>query len=40
MCRDETGRRTLNERMPSRQELGMARYQGKHVTGIATKLFG
>ena len=28
------------ERMPSQQELGMARFQGKHVTGIATKLFG
>jgi NAD(P)H dehydrogenase (quinone) len=28
------------ERMPSQQELGMARYQGKHVTTIATKLFG
>ncbi|MDB5883025.1 MAG: NAD(P)H:quinone oxidoreductase, type [Ramlibacter sp.] len=28
------------ERMPSQQELGMARFQGKHVTGIAKKLFG
>lgn len=28
------------ERMPSDQELGMARFQGRHVTGIATKLFG
>jgi NAD(P)H dehydrogenase (quinone) len=28
------------ERMPSQQELGMARYQGKHVASIATKLFG
>lgn len=28
------------ERMPSEQELGMARYQGRHVTAIATKLFG
>jgi NAD(P)H dehydrogenase (quinone) len=28
------------ERMPSQQELGMARFQGKHVTTIATKLFG
>jgi NAD(P)H dehydrogenase (quinone) len=28
------------ERMPSQQELGMAQYQGKHVTQIATKLFG
>lgn len=28
------------ERMPSAQELGMARFQGKHVTTIATKLFG
>lgn len=28
------------ERMPSDQELGMARFQGKHVTTIATKLFG
>ena len=28
------------ERMPSQQELDMARYQGKHVTTIATKLFG
>ena len=28
------------ERMPSEQELGMARFQGKHVAGIATKLFG
>lgn len=28
------------ERMPSQQELGMARYQGKHVATIATKLFG
>jgi NAD(P)H dehydrogenase (quinone) len=28
------------ERMPSEQELGMARFQGKHVTTIAKKLFG
>jgi NAD(P)H dehydrogenase (quinone) len=28
------------ERMPSEQELGMARFQGRHVTQIATKLFG
>ncbi len=28
------------ERMPSDQELGMASFQGKHVTTIATKLFG
>jgi NAD(P)H dehydrogenase (quinone) len=28
------------ERMPSGQELGMANFQGKHVTTIATKLFG
>lgn len=28
------------ERMPSQQELGMARFQGRHVTSIATKLFG
>jgi NAD(P)H dehydrogenase (quinone) len=28
------------ERQPSEQELGMARFQGKHVTTIATKLFG
>jgi NAD(P)H dehydrogenase (quinone) len=28
------------ERMPSEQELGMARFQGKHVTAIAQKLFG
>jgi NAD(P)H dehydrogenase (quinone) len=28
------------ERMPSVQELGMARFQGRHVTTIATKLFG
>jgi NAD(P)H dehydrogenase (quinone) len=28
------------ERVPSEQELGMARYQGRHVTSIATKLFG
>jgi NAD(P)H dehydrogenase (quinone) len=28
------------ERMPSQLELGMARYQGKHVASIATKLFG
>jgi NAD(P)H dehydrogenase (quinone) len=28
------------ERMPSAQELGMARFQGRHVTTIATKLFG
>jgi NAD(P)H dehydrogenase (quinone) len=28
------------ERMPSEQELGMARYQGKHVASIAQKMFG
>ncbi len=28
------------ERMPSDTELAMARYQGRHVTNIATKLFG
>jgi NAD(P)H dehydrogenase (quinone) len=28
------------ERMPSAQELDMARFQGRHVTQIATKLFG
>ena len=28
------------ERMPSETELAMARYQGRHVTSIATKLFG
>jgi NAD(P)H dehydrogenase (quinone) len=28
------------ERTPSEQELGMAAYQGKHVTTIATKLLG
>lgn len=28
------------ERMPSQQELGMAKFQGKHVAGIAKKLFG
>jgi NAD(P)H dehydrogenase (quinone) len=28
------------ERMPSEQELGMAQFQGKHVAGIAKKLFG
>jgi NAD(P)H dehydrogenase (quinone) len=28
------------ERMPSQHELGMARFQGKHVTTIATRLFG
>jgi NAD(P)H dehydrogenase (quinone) len=28
------------ERQPSEQELGMARFQGRHVAGIATKLFG
>ena len=28
------------ERMPSEQELGMARFQGRHVTTVATKLFG
>ena len=27
------------ERMPSEQELGMARFQGKHVASIAKKLF-
>jgi NAD(P)H dehydrogenase (quinone) len=28
------------ERMPSQLELGMARFQGRHVAGIAKKLFG
>jgi NAD(P)H dehydrogenase (quinone) len=28
------------ERMPSAQELGMARFQGRHVANIAKKLFG
>jgi NAD(P)H dehydrogenase (quinone) len=28
------------ERHPSEQELGMARFQGRHVAGIAAKLFG
>jgi NAD(P)H dehydrogenase (quinone) len=28
------------ERMPRAQELGMAQFQGKHVAGIARKLFG
>jgi NAD(P)H dehydrogenase (quinone) len=28
------------ERMPSEQELGMARFQGRHVATIASKLFG
>jgi len=28
------------ERMPSELELGMAKFQGRHVTTIATKLFG
>ena len=28
------------ERMPSEQELAMARFQGRHVASIATKLFG
>ncbi|MBV8048049.1 MAG: NAD(P)H:quinone oxidoreductase [Paludibacterium sp.] len=28
------------ERQPSAQELGMAEFQGRHVTTIATKLFG
>lgn len=28
------------ERFPSDQELGMGRFQGRHVTAIATKLFG
>lgn len=28
------------ERQPSEQELGMARFQGKHVASIAKKLFG
>ena len=28
------------ERMPSEAELAMARFQGRHVTQIATKLFG
>lgn len=30
----------MGERWPSEQELGMAQYQGRHVTQIATKLFG
>lgn len=29
---------TTGERMPSEQELSMARFQGRHVTEIATKL--
>jgi NAD(P)H dehydrogenase (quinone) len=28
------------ERQPSEQELGMARFQGRHITEIATKLKG
>ncbi len=28
------------ERMPSMQELGMAKFQGKHVATIATRMFG
>ena len=28
------------ERMPSAQELGMAQFQGRHVSEIAKKLFG
>jgi NAD(P)H dehydrogenase (quinone) len=28
------------ERMPSENELGIARYQGRHVAEIARKLFG
>lgn len=28
------------ERMPSEQELGMARFQGRHVASIALRLFG
>ena len=28
------------ERMPSAQELGMARFQGEHVSKLAAKLFG
>lgn len=28
------------ERQPSEQELGMARFQGRHVAGIAARLFG
>ena len=28
------------ERHPSEQELGMARFQGRHVAGIAVRLFG
>jgi len=28
------------ERMPSQQELGMARFQGRHVAAITKKLFG
>ena len=31
---------TNGERMPSAQEVGMAKFQGRHVTTIATKLFG
>lgn len=30
----------MGERWPSEQEIGMAQYQGRHVTQIATKLFG
>jgi multimeric flavodoxin WrbA len=35
-----TPTRAKGERMPSEQELGMARYQGRHATSIAAKLFG
>lgn len=31
---------TNGERMPSAQEVEMAKFQGRHVTTIATKLFG
>ena len=32
--------RRAGERMPSEQELAMARFQGRHETTIASKLFG
>ena len=31
---------TRGERMPSEQERAMARFQGRHVTEIAKRLFG
>ena len=31
---------THGERMPSEQERAMARFQGRHVTEIAKRLFG